>query len=169
MNKIEFLNNLRAALSSELPANEIESNIQFYNEYITTNMSQKSEEEILQELGDPRLIAKTIIETYQISHGTSYNGYRNVNDYREYQTSDNREDYNQDSNTSRNSNNKSYFDLRTSVKWYHKLLLVIVIIAILSLLFFLSSIAISVFLNFGIPVLIIYFGYKFISNSIRRR
>jgi uncharacterized membrane protein len=42
MNKIEFLNNLRAALTSELPVSEIESNIQFYDEYITTNMSKKS-------------------------------------------------------------------------------------------------------------------------------
>lgn len=167
MNKIEFLNNLRTALSLELPASEIESNIQFYDEYITTSMTKKSEEEILNELGDPRLIAKTLIETYQISHGTSYSGHRS--EYRENQTNDTNEYYNQSRETSSSEENKAYFNLNSSIKWYHKLILCIIVIVFFVLIFFLGSIAIRVFFNFGLPILIVYFGYKFITNNIRRR
>lgn len=163
MNKIEFLDNLRAALSSELPANEIESNLQFYNEYITTNMSKKSEEEILQELGDPRLIAKTLIETYQISHGAPYSGHRS--EYRDNQTDDN----NEYSDASNKRENKAYFDFNSSLKWYQKLILCIVVIVLFVVIFFVGGIVINVFINFGIPILIIYFGYKIISKSIHRR
>lgn len=170
MNKIEFLNNLRAALSLELPVNEIESNIQFYDEYITTNMTKKNEEEILNELGDPRLIAKTLIETYQISHGTSYSGHRTNNEYRESQTNDSNEYYNQGREASSNKhNNSTHFGIGSFIKWYHKLILCIIVVLFFTLIFFLGSIAIRIFFNFGLPILILYLGYKFIANSIHRK
>lgn len=67
MNKSEFLDSLRRNLSGEVPVNEVESNIRFYSEYIS---SPTEEEELrkIQEVGDPRLIAMNIIETYKMSH-----------------------------------------------------------------------------------------------------
>lgn len=67
MNKKDFLDSLRRNLSGELPVDEIESNIRFYSEYITSS-STEEEEKRLEEVGDPRLIAMNIIETYKMSH-----------------------------------------------------------------------------------------------------
>lgn len=63
MNRTEFMNKLRMALSGSLPYTLVEENIKYYEDYMDMELSKgKSEEEILEQLGDPRLIAKTIIE-----------------------------------------------------------------------------------------------------------
>ena len=64
MNKQDFINRLRAALNGSVSPNVVAENVNFYNNYIDTEISGgKSEEEVLRMLGDPRLIAKTIIAT----------------------------------------------------------------------------------------------------------
>jgi len=64
MTKADFLNTLQTKLMGEITAPEIESTIRYYEEYISEAVNQGgSEEEVLYELGDPRLIAKTIIDT----------------------------------------------------------------------------------------------------------
>lgn len=64
MNKQEFLDRLRLALSGRIPAAQIEGTIGYYLDYINTEVRKgRSEEEVLQTLGDPRLIARTIIQT----------------------------------------------------------------------------------------------------------
>lgn len=73
MNKNEFLDDLRRNLSGELPVDEIESNIRFYSEYITSS-SPEEEQKRLEEVGNPRLIAMNIIETYKMSHTFSQRG-----------------------------------------------------------------------------------------------
>lgn len=84
MNKQEFLNKLRAALNGRVPTNVVTENVNYYEDYINTQIRMgRTEEEVLQALGDPRLLAKTIIET----NGRS-TGYREGNggfaeDYRE--------------------------------------------------------------------------------------
>lgn len=64
MTKQEFIEKLRSALNGKVPANVITDNIQYYEDYINTEVRKgKSEEEVLAALGDPRLIARTIITT----------------------------------------------------------------------------------------------------------
>lgn len=64
MNKQEFLEKLRMSLSGRLPGSLVAENVNYYEEYINTEVRKgKSEEEVLEELGDPRLIARTITET----------------------------------------------------------------------------------------------------------
>ena len=64
MTKQEFLNRLRAALSGKLSPAFVEDNINYYEDYIDTEMRKgRTEEEVLASLGDPRLIARTIVET----------------------------------------------------------------------------------------------------------
>ena len=66
MSKQEFTDGLRSALSGRLSAAAVEENIRYYTEYIDTQMQNgKTEQEVMQELGNPRLIAKTIIEANQ--------------------------------------------------------------------------------------------------------
>ncbi|MCM1099798.1 MAG: DUF1700 domain-containing protein [Clostridium sp.] len=64
MNKQEFVDRLRAALTGRIPASQVEENVNYYMDYINTEIRKgRSEEEVLQSLGDPRLIARTIIQT----------------------------------------------------------------------------------------------------------
>ncbi|MDO4296812.1 MAG: DUF1700 domain-containing protein [bacterium] len=63
MKKAEFLGELRRYLEENLPDTDIEEAMEFYDGYFRQNMDMgKSEEEISGELGDPRLIGKTIVE-----------------------------------------------------------------------------------------------------------
>ena len=64
MNKQEFVDRLRAALNGRIPAQKVEDTVSYYQDYINTEIRKgRSEEEVLEALGDPRLIARTIIQT----------------------------------------------------------------------------------------------------------
>lgn len=63
MSRQEFLQRLREALTGEVPGNVIEENIRYYDEYISTEVRNGgTEDEVISSIGDPRLIAKTIME-----------------------------------------------------------------------------------------------------------
>lgn len=71
MSKSKFLNGLKEALIGEVSAAEINEQLLYYERYIEEEMKKgKSETEVVEALGDPRLIARTIIETR--GAGTSY-------------------------------------------------------------------------------------------------
>ena len=64
MNKQEFLERLRQALNGRVAPNVVTENINYYEDYINMEIRKgRSEEEVLAQLGDPRLIARTIVET----------------------------------------------------------------------------------------------------------
>ena len=65
MTKGEFLMTLRRKLTGEIPPQDVERNLLYYENYITDAVrGGKAEAQILDELGSPLLIAKTIIDTY---------------------------------------------------------------------------------------------------------
>ncbi len=79
MRKSEFLQLLREALNGDVPPGVIEENIRYYDGYITDEVRKgRSEKEVIAEIGDPRLIARTIEDTtegedvYEEAH--SYGG-----------------------------------------------------------------------------------------------
>lgn len=77
MNKQEFLEKLRVSLNGKVPAGVVTENLNFYEDYINTEIRKgKSEEDVLNTLGDPRLIARTIVET-------KGNGAEQTSDFRE--------------------------------------------------------------------------------------
>lgn len=64
MNQEEFIQVLRETLTGEISSQELESNINYYRTYIIEEIRiGKTEEEVLDALGEPRLIARTIINT----------------------------------------------------------------------------------------------------------
>lgn len=64
MNKAQFLEILGQKLSEELPRNRVISNLQYYESYIDGAVAAgKLEQEVLEELGDPYMIAHTILDT----------------------------------------------------------------------------------------------------------
>ena len=66
MNKEEFLTILGECLQGETNDREIADTLQYYREYFYEEQSKgKSEEEILQSLGNPRLIAHSIIDAHE--------------------------------------------------------------------------------------------------------
>ncbi len=63
MTKQEFLETMRLALNGKVAPGLVTENLQFYEDYINTEVRKgKAEGEVLTELGDPRLLARTIVE-----------------------------------------------------------------------------------------------------------
>lgn len=64
MNKKEFLDILGRRLAQQLPQEKIAENIRYYDEYLTEKVQQgMTEQEAIDQLGDPLLIARTIMDT----------------------------------------------------------------------------------------------------------
>lgn len=63
MNKEEFLEILKNQLAGQMDGDEILSNLRYYSDYIDSRIGRgRTEEEVLNELGDPRLIARTLLD-----------------------------------------------------------------------------------------------------------
>lgn len=73
MTKKEFLSQLQDSLEGNIPKNEIAGNLQYYSDYFS--QSGKSETEVCEELGDPRLIARSIIDAFLAGKGSSAGEY----------------------------------------------------------------------------------------------
>ena len=66
MTRTEFLDELRETLAGKMTDSEIQSNIAYYNSYINDEMNNgKTEAEVLEELGSPFAIAKTLLMPYE--------------------------------------------------------------------------------------------------------
>lgn len=92
------MNALQTSLTGRVNVSQIAENLSYYEDYIATQMRMgKSEEEVIADLGDPRLIAKSIIEASkhadakagsredyvreeESAYSSGYNGY-NGSDY----------------------------------------------------------------------------------------
>lgn len=123
MNKGEFLQGLKEALSGEVPPAVIQENLKFYDDYIRTeHQNGRSEAQILEELGSPRLIARTIIEATPGAGEGGFEPYRDTAPPPPFQTF-------KDQNEERRSG-IHFYDLS---KWYWKLLGIVVMIAVLTL------------------------------------
>lgn len=62
MTKQEFLIQLQKALNGKISSSSIQSHVRYYDDYISMEMRKgKTEETVLEELGDPHLLAKTIV------------------------------------------------------------------------------------------------------------
>lgn len=125
MNKEEFLQGLKEALAGSVPQSVIQENIRYYDSYIMDEVRKGArEDEVLAEIGDPRLIAKTIEETTIEGNSSAYfddsgSGQRQTgNPYRQEEFQ-----------------GKSTFRLYDLNKWYWKLLLAFVVIGFFFLVF----------------------------------
>ena len=79
MRKEEFLQSLRRALNGDVPSRVIEENIRYYDNYITEEVRKgRTEEAVIDEIGDPRLIARTIEDT---TDGAGKNQYEETYSY----------------------------------------------------------------------------------------
>lgn len=76
MDKNEFIEKLQRTLAGGLNSSQVAENVRYYQEYIESEIRKgSSEEEVLAQLGDPRLLAKSIIEANKHA-GESYGSNR---------------------------------------------------------------------------------------------
>ena len=72
MDKNEFIEKLQRTLAGGVNSSQVAENVQYYQEYIESEVRKgRTEEEVLSQLGDPRLLAKSIIEANKRA-GASY-------------------------------------------------------------------------------------------------
>ena len=64
MTRHEFLDELRIALQGNVDNRTLNENIAYYEEYIIKESKKgRTEEEVIESLGNPRLLAKTVIDS----------------------------------------------------------------------------------------------------------
>ncbi|MCM1268858.1 MAG: hypothetical protein NC302_13225 [Bacteroidales bacterium] len=77
MERREFMDRLQRALAGGLSSSRVAENVRYYEDYIDMEVRKgRSEAEVLSTLGDPRLLAKSIIEANKragYSEGTNQN------------------------------------------------------------------------------------------------
>ena len=156
MTKHEFLDILNTQLAGQLSSSDTASHVAYYRDYIDTEIKNgRKESDILDDLGDPRLIARTIIDTSPTSsiYGDSPE-YSGSSENRYFTEPD---PLYSDSDSGRFRKHRYHLDLTT---WYSKLLVIILAVVVILLLFILMGIR--------IPVAVIVFLIAFLISRFRR-
>lgn len=126
MRQEEFLRSFQEALAGKVSDTIIQENVNYYRNYISNEMRNgKTEDMVLQSLGDPRLLAKTIEESHKFANGDE--GY----------TSDNGGWGFQGNRAGQKTQNQNT-DVKKTVKiqgWLTLAIVVVVLIAVVSLVF----------------------------------
>lgn len=146
MYRAEFLDILRTQLSGQMHEGKIAAHLRYYEDYIQSKVRNGiPEEEVIAQLGDPRLIAKTLLDT-----DTGEEVYEESRSYSESDTGDygNQEE----------KNWKKKLNLST---WYGKL---IVIAAAAVIIFLLISVLAAV-----LPFLIVLAVILYLISRWRKR
>ena len=73
MRKSEFLQELKEALQGEVSGGVLQENLRYYDNYITQETAAgRREEDVIDEIGSPRLIARTIIDSSEAAGDVRY-------------------------------------------------------------------------------------------------
>ena len=140
MNKQEFVDRLRMALNGRVSPGLVMDNVNYYQDYINTEIRKgRTEEEVLESLGDPRLIARTLLDT-ETGANAPY--------------SDAGSAYEQKSGSERVKQKSFKLDFST---WYGKLLAILIAAIVLVILFVLLGILIPIMVIAGIIIYLVRF------------
>lgn len=157
MSKTEFLDILYNQLSGQMPEGNVAAHVQYYRNYIEDEQKKgRTETDVLNELGDPRLIARTLLDTEVGSgnpqtggpYSTSYS--ETASGYNEYDSSD----------SAQGHVKKHSFKLDLST-WYGKVAVILIAAVILLLL--------VTILGVLIPVMIVAGVIMYIVSQFRKR
>ncbi len=146
MDKKEFLEGLRQALVGEVTPKVLEDNIRYYDQYIGSGSSEE-EERILQELGNPRLIAKTIIEAEKVTgEKKHFTGSQGSHEYHSKM---------EDEFSKQERDNLNQTRIYTNLTLWQKILAILIIIVFLFVLFFVGRIVIGFLIAFAVPIILV--------------
>lgn len=127
MNREEFLQGLQQALSGQIPPSAVQDNLRYYDDYIRTEIRKgRTEAQVMEELGEPRLIARSIVDATPGAGEGAFEEYRSFgsrsfgDEHQQYTQEDEREDA---------RGTIRYYDLN---KWYWKLLGIVLVIAVVT-------------------------------------
>ncbi len=82
MTKEQFIMELEQCLQGEVSAYELSDSLTYYRQYFEDEIRNgKSEEQVVEELGSPRLIARSIIDAHGIEESASGNSDYGDNSY----------------------------------------------------------------------------------------
>lgn len=148
MTRYEFLARLKEALTLELDEHAVKEHVDYYSSYIMDALAQgRTEEEVLDELGDPWAIARSIISMEETSSNgrtvyESYDSVKNKSDSR-YEEAGNAKTYSYQTNSK----------LKT-------LLIILGIIGIIAVLFTIIGGIISLLMPILVPVIVITLVFR---------
>lgn len=137
MYRTEFLDILKTQLSGQMHEGKIAAHLRYYEDYIQSKVrSGVEEEEVIHQIGDPRLIAKTLLDT-----DTGEDVYEESQSYVDNE------------GESSQGKQKSYrLDLST---WYGKIIVVAVAAGIIFLLLSVLTMALPFILLFAVVLYLI--------------
>ena len=162
MSKEEFLRELEEALAGDVPEAVIRDNVSYYGSYLSQEIAKgRSVEEIVSEIGEPFIIAKTIIEHCEASGECGGSGgYGNYQD--SYQDNGSRQSSYGNSDQNRNPfSGMHYVDLN---KWYWKLLAIVVLFMVVSVVFRVIGGIFALLIRFSGPLMLFFLVYWVIKN-----
>lgn len=146
MEKQEFLDSLRRSLNGNLEPRRVEEHLRYYSDYIDSQLRQGiSQEEVMYSLGDPRLIAKTLV-------GVGDNPYV-AEEYVETEKP--------------KKENLHYYRFKNKniavPAWLSSIVISIVLVVVLGLFFAL----LGSLLQFAFPIIVVVFAYRALSKFFR--
>ena len=153
MTKNEFLDKLKKALGNDLNGSIIQENVTYYNDYINEEVRKgRSETDVIAELGDPWVLAQTIIDGAEAGRNTQ-----------ESYTYEPRKEYGGQDDFGY-SRKVHVFGLDT---WWKKLLLILGVIGVVMLVVAVIGGIFSLLAPILIPLVIIWFVFRILGNSRR--
>ena len=161
MSKQEFIENLRLALNGRVSPGVVTENLNYYNDYINMEIRKgRTEEEVLASLGDPRLIARTIMQTHGGGNDPTGRGMGDGGSYTSQSGSYSGQYYNRNADPSYDSYSQN--DGHTGGRhfripgWLFLILILVVVVLVVGVAFSVLSFLLPVLL----PLLVVVFLVK---------
>ncbi len=159
MKRSEFLEKLREALENDLSGRIVQENIDYYNSYIAEEVRKgRAEEAVIEELGDPWVIARSVVEMADSTAGTKEG-------YAAYESA-------QSKTTQSSQGGQSYgsgggVHMYSFDAWWKKLLLILAIVGIIGVVIAIIGGIFSLLMPILVPVLIIMLVLKLVGGNRR--
>lgn len=145
MTKSEFLAQLKKALQDNLNSSAVQENMDYYNRYIIEETAKgKSEQEVVDMLGDPWILARTITDA---SDGTDWETVYEAG-------SDRGSSSYGDSGYQQGRKGMHRFALNT---WVHRILLILFVVMVIMLIVSIIKGVVSLLAPVLVPLLIVLF------------
>ena len=172
MTKNEFIEELKTQLAGAVSGEVIRESVTYYSNYIEDQIrTGKSQEDIIQELGYPNMVAKSIIDANQNQDRRTGEERASAQKQKEQEKQNQKKGFHAETNANGKTSLKyGKFDFSA---WYAKVLFAIFIVLavglVIALVLGIIALAWYVIIPVGIVLLIVWFLVKLFSNHSRDR
>lgn len=134
----EFLSKLREALEMDLSSSKVEEQVRFYRQYINEEIGKgRTEAEVMEELGDPWVIARNILSTEEMEEKGEYVYEEPSKSYEREQAT------------------HAGINIYPIDSWWKKALIILAVFGILSLIFAILSGILRLIAPIAVPIILI--------------